>query len=236
MKMTFRCDNMSMLQYVREQRCPTHNSKDTWHANKGTTREVKQITSGRQYFEGKTWSAELADKAASIKTAVYFCMKHCCGNAEKLRSSIDNIIPHYKGNHTDCHHDSRCKKDIPYLPTKTIITSLRAEQLLRECLHKLVIYKDAEAYCYCSDTHYVESFNNALLQYHDKRIVFGKAAYTLRINLSILDWNEHVDRPVTSVRHAEDVQAPRRQVPLKVHTKKTNDFKKNIWQQWMRKC
>jgi hypothetical protein len=47
-------NNASVSKYVREQRRPTHNSKDTWHANKGTTREVKQITSGRQYFEGKT--------------------------------------------------------------------------------------------------------------------------------------------------------------------------------------
>ncbi|CAH1242440.1 Hypp6706 [Branchiostoma lanceolatum] len=38
------------------------------------------------------------------------------------------------------------------------------------------------------DTHYVESFNNAMLVYHDKRINFGKRHYMLRVNLAILDW------------------------------------------------
>ncbi|KAI8487971.1 hypothetical protein Bbelb_344190 [Branchiostoma belcheri] len=34
-------------------------------------------------------------------------------------------------------------------------------------------------------------FNNSILQYHDKRIVFGRDQYLMR---SHLDWNEHVDR------------------------------------------
>ena len=48
------------------------------------------------------------------------------------------------------------------------------------------------------DTYYVESFNNVLLQYHDKRINFSREVYQLRTNLAVLDWNEHVNRPTTS--------------------------------------
>jgi hypothetical protein len=48
------------------------------------------------------------------------------------------------------------------------------------------------------DTYYVESFNNVLLQYHDKRIHFSQEVCQLRTNLAVLDWNEHVNRPTTS--------------------------------------
>ncbi|KAI8517587.1 hypothetical protein Bbelb_036040 [Branchiostoma belcheri] len=40
----------------------------------------------------------------------------------------------------------------------------------------------------CRDTLYVESFNNACLQYLDKRIFSGSTKYSLRMYLAILDW------------------------------------------------
>ena len=62
------------------------------------------------------------------------------------------------------------------------------------------MYKKPELFKFCEDTHWIETFNNALLQYHDKRIVFGRMQYELRINLAILDWNENIDRPTTSLK------------------------------------
>ena len=50
------------------------------------------------------------------------------------------------------------------------------------------------------DTFYVESFNNAVLQYHDKRINFSDSTYLFRTQLGIIDWNENVGRPATSTR------------------------------------
>ncbi len=91
--------------------------------------------------------------------------------------NILNIIDHYKGSHTKCSLLSRCLVDHPYIPSKVAITSEVAVASLRTYLQKTAIYKDAESYRYCMDTHYVESFNNALLQYHDKRIVFGDLTY-----------------------------------------------------------
>ncbi|KAI8490580.1 hypothetical protein Bbelb_318480 [Branchiostoma belcheri] len=41
----------------------------------------------------------------------------------------------------------------------------------------------------CRDTLYVESFNNACLQYLDKRIFSGSTKYSLRMYLAILDWS-----------------------------------------------
>ena len=101
-------------------------------------------------------------------------MKNCDGDAQQLRDSIDNIVQHYKGNHTKCSSKSRCRTDNPYIPSKIQITSPVAEALLVKYLHNTPMYKAAERYRYCMDTQYVESFNNALLQYQDKQIVLGK--------------------------------------------------------------
>ena len=55
----------------------------------------------------------------------------------------------------------------------------------------------------------MESYNNATLVYHDKRISFGEKEYKRRTYLSVLDWNENLDRDYTSVSEWEDAKAPR---------------------------
>lgn len=227
-------NNASVTKFVREEREPTENAKDTWHVTKTITKEARKVTTGSLANEGKLWHPELSDKAASIRTHIYYSMKNCHGDANKLKASIDNTVEHYKGHHEKCSPESRCHKDAPfYVPSKTRITDPVAENMLTHFLHKLPVYKDAEHYKYCMDTHYVESFNNALLQYHDKRIVFGLNNYNLRLNLAILDWNEHVDRQATSEKQEEDSSKPRRQAYVKVLSKKTYNFRQSIWKQWM---
>lgn len=120
-----------------------------------------------------------------------------------------------------------------YEPSKYLITEKEAEQILIKFLKSLTVYKKAKEFRFCSDTHYVESFNNFLLQYHDKRIVFGKNTYQLRINLSLLDWNENVDRPSTSIKYLEDAANPRRQTGIPVRKPKTHDFKTKIFSSWI---
>ena len=73
-----------------------------------------------------------------------------------------------------CHERSRCRLETNYIPTKTEIKDSAAEKILREFLQKLPVYRQAEVYALCKDTHYVVSFNNALLQYLDKRIVLER--------------------------------------------------------------
>lgn len=230
-------NNASVTNYVKTYRWPTENAKDTWHATKGISRDIKKITSGAAYKEGKEWFKDLADKSASIRTHLYWCMKNCKEDAQKLREMMDSIIPHYTGDHSTCHQDSRCKRDNPYIPSKCLITTEAAVTALSKFLHNNVIYKDAASYRFCADTHYVESFNNALLQYHDKRICFGRKVYDLRIALAVLDWNENVDRKATSEKQVLDPfgKNPRRQQPVKVLSAKTNNFKAQIWNTWIKK-
>ena len=151
-----------------------------------------------EYQEGKTWHPELSDKAGSVKTHVYWSMKNCEQDPEKLKLNILNITQHFQNNHQYCHETSRCKTDKNYIPSKTKNCDPKAEALLGQALMNTQIYKSPRDYIYCMDTYYVESFNNALLQYHDKRINFSREVYQLRRNLAVIDWNEHVNRPTTS--------------------------------------
>ena len=160
-------------------------------------------------------------------------MKNCDGDADKLRELIPSIVNHYKVDHTKCNPNSRCRVDNPYIPSKIQITTKEAETILINYLKKTAIYKNTEAYRFCLHMHYVESFNNSLLQYHDKRIAFGEANYELRMALAVLDWNEHVDRPATSEHQKDDPRNPRRQQPVKVLSKKKYCFKTQVSLHWL---
>jgi len=226
--------NSSVGKFLREERGETRRSLDTWHATKGITRGMKKIATGPNKHEGKEWHAELSDKCASIRTHIYWSMKNCAGDEGKLRDNMDNIVSHYKNNHEKCSEESRCKKDgVVYIPSKCKLTEPKAEQLLVKFVHSLPVYKLAECYSGCKDTHYVESYNNAILQYHNKRIAFGDQTYKLRTDLSILDWNENVDRPLTSRQEIQEASNPRRQIGLPVHKKKTYNFKDQLWIRWL---
>ena len=101
-----------------------------------------------------------------------------------------NLVNHYNGNHDQCSGTSQCRRDANYEPSKTIITSPVAENILANAIKSLKIYKSPERYVYCRSTYYVECFNNALLIYHNKRIVFGTREYRRRTLMSVVEWNE----------------------------------------------
>ncbi|CAG2219249.1 unnamed protein product [Mytilus edulis] len=138
-------------------------------------------------------------------------MKNCNKDPVKLKLSLLNIVEHYKNNHEHCSELSRCKTDSNYEPTKYLIKDPKAEILLGRALMNTQVYKSPTDYVHCMDSYYVESFNNAILQYHDKRINFSKQVYILRTNLAVLDWNEHVNRQTTSLKTVQDAKNPRRQ-------------------------
>lgn len=227
--------NTSVTKHLEEQYPDTENSYDTWHATKGITRQMKKITSGPKKNQGKTWHAELSDKAGSIRTHIYWSMKNCNGSLDQLRMYMDNIVGHYKDQHDNCHSTSRCKTDPAYEPTKHIIRSPVAEKLLQNTLHSLPMYRSPKDYIYCQNTHYVESFNNAALIYHDKRIVFGYDEYRRRTNMAIIEWNLNVDRSYTTQTFTQSVLNSRRQTPNKNLKPKSLDFMNSIWNRVMNK-
>lgn len=225
--------NASVSKFIKTNRNPTVSTLDTWHATKNISKRMAKITRGPKKQSGISWHPELADKAASIKTHVYHSMKNSNGDTVIMQRNILNIIQHYKNKHENCSPESRCKSDQNYVPSKDLITTQQAEDLLEKALKQLPPYRNPDDFVHCKDTHYVESFNNSLLQYHDKRIVFGEQSYRLRSNLSILDWNEHVDRPATSISFGENATCPRRNSGQKNLVKKNYSFRDNIWEKWI---
>ena len=205
--------NMSVQSWVRDNAQDTDVTNDTWHASKNVAKEVKAVCSGPRHMEGKTWHHHLSDKAASVRTHVYWSMKNCQQNAETLKRNIINITNHYKNMHDQCHATSRCKTDPNYEPSKIIIDDPKAELLLQQALQKTLVYRNPGDFIYCMDTYFVESFNNALLQYHDKRTAaqLSTDSYKFRTQLAVLDWNGHINtRAVTSTRRVVDSRNPRR--------------------------
>ena len=115
-------------------------------------------------------------------------MKNCNGDPARLRE----ILPrHYQDDHLKCLPESRCKMDEEYECSKCIIQDPIPIRLLTKAIRKLQIYKTPTDYACCVDTHCAESYNNATLVYHDKRISFGEKEYKRRTYLSVLDWNEN---------------------------------------------
>ncbi|CAH1242563.1 Hypp6844 [Branchiostoma lanceolatum] len=123
-----------------------------------------------------------------------------------------------------------------YVPYRQPITNPGAEKKLLDFLHKTVVYKKAENYIHSKDTHYVESFNNAMLVYHDKRICFGRTNYLLWVNLAILDWNDYADREITSVWFDENAANTRKQQPKKQLVRKAYKLRKDVWRLFAQKA
>ena len=109
-----------------------------------------------------------------------------------------------------------------------------AIRLLIDCLHSLTLFKNAVDYVLSKDTYNVESFNKSCLIYLDKGIHYKESTNSLKINLAVLSWNEHVDRHFTSRKHLEQVTHNRRYLGKKVYKKKAYMFVNDIWQMLIR--
>ena len=113
------------------------------------------------------------------------------------------------------------------------LTDNKAIELLDKCIKGLYIYKHPSQYTECVDTHHVESFNNVVLVYVDKRIHFQSVMYEMRVNLATLDWNEHVGRETTSLQNYIRAKNPNAQSPKRVLKAKTFRFVGQVWQKFV---
>ena len=207
--------NASINKYVREQQSSTTNQNDTWHVSVSVGKQLKAISAGAKCREGKTWSVQLADKVGPVKTHVQYAMRNCSGDKQKLVSMLENVVAHYENKHDNCLSSSRCKQDTNYIPSRQIITNSAAKQLLLSAIHSFDVYKHPENYIHAMGTFLVESFNNTLNVFHDKRIgTLGKKHYVMKTNLAVCHWNENV-----------------------CAKKKNNSYsyRNNIWARWMSK-
>ncbi|CAG2237867.1 unnamed protein product [Mytilus edulis] len=159
--------NTSVNKFIRINGIDTESTNDTWHATKNIAKEIKTICSGPRYKEGQTWHPELSDKAASIKTHLYWAMKNCNKDPVKLKLSLLNIVEHYKNNHEHCSELSRCKTDSNYEPTKYLIKDPKAEMLLGRALMNTQVYKSPTDYVHCSTTGNVNVYRPTEVEAHE---------------------------------------------------------------------
>lgn len=187
------------------------------------------MSTGAKYLESKTWCTELEDKVESVPTHFHWALRNCEQNAMELKDLLLNTVEHYKNNHSRCHPDSRCKRDPNYEPKRVVLTKPIAEKLLLGVIKNSVIFKSPGDYILARDTSYVESFNNTMNMFQDKRISFSNDNYQTRAYLATCHWNENVDRKFTSVWNPERRNAPRSVKGKKNYKPPSYNYRENIW-------
>ena len=227
--------NASINKYIREEKPGVINQNDTWHVGVSMKKAVSQITKGPQYKEGVTWHWQLQDKASSIITHTHWAMRNCNGDPKILRDSLENVVAHYQNNHEKCHATSRCRSEPRYDPSKTILVDPVAVSLLTKCIKGSAVYKRAQDFVKALDTCHVESFNNVLNVFHDKRIAFQNTQYEMRTNLTVCHWNENVDRPYTSLTTLGRTDPSSRPAHKKNYKECTYNYKTSIFTRLMAK-
>lgn len=206
-------NNASINKYIRENHTDTENQNDTWHVSVSIEKKMKSISSGAKCREGKTWSIQLSDKVGPVKTHVQYAMKNCNGDKDKLVSMLDNIVQHYENKHENCNSSSRCKQDKNYIPGRQIITDSFAKHLLSSTIQFFDVYKKPQNYVHAMHTSSVESFNNTLNVFHDKRVgAISHNQYVMRSNLAVCHWNENIISASKAVSYK---------------------YRDNIWARWM---
>lgn len=209
--------NTSINKLVRDSQPATISQNDTWHSVKALKKAVAKIGAGPKYMKGKSWHWQLEDKADHVATHAHWAIRNCGQCADTLKSSLTNIVKHYQNQHDHCCPLSRCKRDPGYEPSRVVITEPSAVKLLESTIKKSVLFTSPLDYILAKDTFLVESFNNTMTIFHDKRIAFGDEQYLSRSHLAVCHWNENVDRGYTSVWHPKhDPKAPRRKRGKKV--------------------
>ena len=163
--------------------------KSEWHL--ACSKICKRISCGSAYLEGKTWSSQLDDKVEPVATHFHWANRNCEEKSEKLQALLLNIVQHYKNNHDSCHSTSRFHERLKLIHEQ--------KKLLLGVINNSVVFKNPQDYKLCRDTYYVESFNNIVNVYQDKRISFSYEQYNARANLAVCHWNENVDWEITSV-------------------------------------
>ena len=204
------------------------NQNDTWHGIKSLKKALQKVAAGPQYKKGIVWYEELSDKVEPVLTHVRHCLRNCDQDPDTLRKRILTCVDHYQNRHDGCSQEARCQRERgQYQPSTAYIYHQPAVQALRNVLSKSLIYKKAELYCLAKDTYYVESFNNVMNIFQDKRIAFTDAQYNLRSHLAVLHWNENVNREYTSIWRPRGENHRGRS--KKNYKKLTFQYRENVW-------
>jgi hypothetical protein len=224
--------NLSVNSFIKKLNGPI-NQNDRWHGIKNLKKDLEKISDGAKKNEGKTWHGQVQGKVEAIGTHAHWAIENCNGDPDTLRASLENVIAHYQNNHAGCHPTSRCRTAGNYEPSKEHISSPIAERLLRKTITESTLYKAADDFVHGKSTSHVESFNNTMNMFHDKRIFYGDKEYKARSYIAVLYWNENSGREHTSVwQRPKQSGSTRRARKIKVYKKATFNYQKNVWRKY----
>jgi len=168
-----------------------------------------------------------------VATHFHWAIGHCNGDPKQIQDSLINITEHYKNNHTKCHLSSRCITHKNHEPSRKVLTDPKAEKMLMGVITRSTVHKDPRSYTLARDIFYVESFNNTMNVFQDKRISFHGEQYLMRSHLAVLHWNENVDKEFTSVWNPRRQNVPRSTKGKKNYKKLNYTYRTNIWNRIM---
>lgn len=96
-----------------------------------------------------------------------------------------------------------------------------------------MLYRFAE-YVNSRNTYHVESFNNTMNMFHDKRIYYSDLEYALKSHIAVLHWNENTGRDYTSVwTSGGNTAGTRGSRQRKNYKDPTFKYRSNVWQRYM---
>ena len=87
--------------------------------------------------------------------------------------------------------------------------------MLEVVINNSAIFISQADFVLARDTSYVDSFDNVMNIFQDKRISFTDQQYNARSQLAVLHWKENVDRVFISVYNPRDQRDPSRKIRKK---------------------
>ena len=224
--------NMAVNAHVKKLNGPI-NQNDRWHGIKSLKKAIESVGGGRKRDHGKTWHCQLEDKCEPIGTHAHWAIDQCQGDADTLRRLLRGVVDHYSNFHNNCPPASRCQTDPRYEPSRIVLWDPMAKTLLCNAIVKSTLYRGAEDFVHGMNTSHVESFNNVMNMYHDKRIYYSDEEYLARSYISVLYWNENSGREFTSTWQPPVGAGSCRGSSMKRNYKPaTYFFQRNVWQRY----
>ena len=161
------------------------NQLDLWHAVKQLEKALKAIYTRPKKYHCVKQHHELEDKPHAVRTHAYHSLINCEQDPNKLRALLINCVQHYRGNHTACNPQSRCRRQADYEPRHQMLQEDISVSLLTKAIEDSIIFKKAELFVHNMSTAQVESFNDSLNVVHDKRTSFGMQSDEMQMAMSV---------------------------------------------------
>lgn len=138
--------------------------------------------------------SDLKDKASHLPKHWLKCLKSSHDHPNLFMARLFNCVSHWSGTHEYCKvlwPKSKCLQS-EYKPKYELIRSDLAKMAVFNFIGKKLMDLDIEKYVRGHFTSPVEEFNRKILKYCPKTS-FYNVSYPMRIELTVLDWNENVD-------------------------------------------